>query len=120
MANFRVNTRNDLPRVGEMLGLSREQVVDMQAVSAVLPFKVNDYVLEELIDRDDLPHDPIFQLTFPQSGMLAEGDFNRMRDLVTREQRARVPRVLGQHQSGLAQHAQRAQRHVLEVADGNL
>ena len=29
MANYRVNTRNDLPRVGEMLGLSREQVFDM-------------------------------------------------------------------------------------------
>jgi len=84
MAKYRVNTRNDLPRVGEMLGLSREQVADMQAVSAVLPFKVNDYVLEQLIDRDDLPHDPIFQLTFPQRGMLANGDFNRMRDLVTR------------------------------------
>ena len=41
-------------------------------------------MLEELIDRNDLPHDPIFQLTFPQRGMLAEGDFKRMRDLVTR------------------------------------
>ena len=84
MPKYRVNTRNDLPRVGEMLGLNREQVADMQAVSAVLPFKVNDYVLEQLIDHGDLPHDPIFQLTFPQRGMLGEGDFKRMRDLVTR------------------------------------
>jgi hypothetical protein len=38
-------------------------------------------------------------------------------DPVAIEQHARVARVLGQHELGLAQHAQCAQRHVLEVAD---
>ena len=85
MADYRVNTRNDLPRIGEMLGLSTEQITDMRAVSAVLPFKVNDYVIEHLIDRDDIPRDPIFQLTFPQRGMLEDDDFQRMRDLVATE-----------------------------------
>jgi len=85
MAEYRANTMNDLPRIGKMLGLTGEQVMDMRAVSAVLPFKVNDYVLEQLIDHDDLPHDPIFQLTFPQRGMLAEDDFQRIRGLVVSE-----------------------------------
>ena len=39
-------------------------------------------MVEELIDWSDLPHDPIFQLTFPQPGMLASRDFDRMYDLV--------------------------------------
>ena len=39
------------------------------------------------------------------------------RDAVAVEQHARVPRVLGEHEVRLAQHAQRAQRHVLEVPD---
>jgi hypothetical protein len=38
-------------------------------------------------------------------------------DAVAIEQHARVARVLREHERGLAQHAQRAQRHVLEVAD---
>jgi hypothetical protein len=35
-----------------------------------LPFRTNNYVIEELIDWNNVPADPIFQLTFPQPGML--------------------------------------------------
>ena len=62
--------------------LSREQLIALKAVSAVLPFRVNDYVLGELIDWDDIPNDPIYQLTFPQAGMLGRADFLRLQDLV--------------------------------------
>ena len=85
MKPYKANTRNDLPRIAEVLGLNGEEVKDMQAVSAVLPFKVNNYVLENLIDRGNLPNDPMYQLTVPQRGMLADADFQRMRDLVSRE-----------------------------------
>ncbi|MDP6036110.1 MAG: lysine 2,3-aminomutase, partial [Verrucomicrobiota bacterium] len=83
MAEYRANTRNDLHRIGKMLGLNCDQIIDMQAVSAVLPFRVNDYVVKNLIDRGNLPDDPIFQLTFPQREMLADEDFKSMRDLVS-------------------------------------
>jgi hypothetical protein len=53
----------------------------MKAVAAVLPFRVNTYVLDELIRWEQIPDDPIFQLTFPQRGMLDPGDFSRMMDL---------------------------------------
>lgn len=43
---------------------------DIAVVSAVLPFKVNNYVLDELIDWDSAPDDPIFRLTFPHREML--------------------------------------------------
>ena len=56
----------------------------MRAVSAVLPFRVNDYVIDNLIDSESVPNDPIFQLTFPQRGMLQEADFRHMRDLVVK------------------------------------
>jgi len=81
---FRANTQRDLPRIAEKLRLSKDQLADMRAVSAVLPFRVNDYVIENLIDPDSVPNDPIFQLTFPQRGMLEEEDFRRMRDLVVK------------------------------------
>jgi KamA family protein len=42
----------------------------MWAVSHVLPFRVNSYVVEQLIDWERVPDDPIFQLTFPQPDML--------------------------------------------------
>ena len=84
MTKFKASTRKDLPQIAEKLKLDKEQIIDMQAVSAVLPFRVNDYVVENLIDSSDIPDDPIFQLTFPQRGMLEETDYQRMRDLVVR------------------------------------
>jgi KamA family protein len=52
-------------------------------VAAVLPFRVNDYILSELIRWDDVPEDPLYQLTFPQPEMLAQRDFERMFKLVS-------------------------------------
>jgi L-lysine 2,3-aminomutase len=50
----------------------------MQVVASVLPFRVNEYVINELIDWDNVPDDAIYQLTFPQRGMLSETHFERM------------------------------------------
>jgi KamA family protein len=54
----------------------------MKAVAAVLPFRVNDYIVEELIDWSNIPDDPIFQLTFPQPEMLSHRELNRMFNLI--------------------------------------
>ena len=42
-----------------------------QVVGHVLPFRVNSYVVDELIDWSRVPDDPIFRLTFPQAEMLS-------------------------------------------------
>ena len=54
----------------------------MKAVAAVLPFRVNNYVVEELIDWSNIPDDPMYQLTFPQPDMLRAEDFADMFALV--------------------------------------
>ncbi len=79
---YRALGRNTLERVPGYDRMSREQQVALKAVSAVLPFRVNEYVCRELVDWDDVPNDPIYQLTFPQAGMLEPMDFSKMRDLV--------------------------------------
>ena len=61
----------------------------MRAVAAVLPFRVNDYVLEELIDWSSAPDDPIFRLTFPQREMLAPDDFEAVHGLIRDDAPAR-------------------------------
>lgn len=79
---FRAFTRNHIERIPQLAHLPPERIAAMKAVSAVLPFRVNEYVCEQLIDWADIPDDPIFQLTFPQEGMLDPRDFQRMMDLV--------------------------------------
>ena len=79
---FKVFTRKDIDDIRELQSLSEDERLEMKAVSAVLPFRVNNYVIEELIDWNNIPADPIFQLTFPQPGMLERKDFERMFELV--------------------------------------
>jgi KamA family protein len=43
---------------------------------------VNSYVIDRLIDWNDVPEDPMFQLTFPQRGMLSDEHFSTMADLI--------------------------------------
>ncbi|MCB9846634.1 MAG: lysine 2,3-aminomutase [Phycisphaeraceae bacterium] len=51
-------------------------------VSQVLPFRTNEYVVDELIDWEQVPDDPMFQLTFPQKGMLEDSHYRRVRDAI--------------------------------------
>jgi len=82
---FRAYTRNDLDTMPQLQRLPATQRDAMKAVSAVLPFRTNAYVVNELIDWSAAPDDPMFQLTFPQAGMLEPQDLARMLRLVTEE-----------------------------------
>lgn len=52
----------------EQLGPDQQEAI--RVVGSVLPFRANHYVMDQLIDWDSVPNDPIFQLTFPQRDML--------------------------------------------------
>ena len=54
-------------------------------MGSVLPFRVNNYVIDELIDWDDVPGDPMYTLTFPQKDMLRPHHFDRMAQLLRSE-----------------------------------
>jgi L-lysine 2,3-aminomutase len=55
-----------------------------EVVSVVLPFRSNRYVMDQLIDWDRVPDDPMYQLTFPQRDMLYEDEFNEIDQLLER------------------------------------
>lgn len=75
---FKVYTHKHLNQIPQLKNLTEQQRFEMDVVASVLPFRVNEYVINELIDWSDIPNDPIFQLTFPQRGMLTEAHFERM------------------------------------------
>jgi KamA family protein len=83
--SFRVFTQRDLDRIPALQRLSTDQRLAMKVVSTVLPFRVNQYVIDELIDWNRVPEDPIFQLTFPQPGMLDEVHFRRVANSLRRQ-----------------------------------
>ncbi len=65
---------NQLENIPQFMRLSNDIRNQIKAVSMVFPFRVNNYIVEELIDWDNIPNDPIFQLTFPQPDMLNKKD----------------------------------------------
>lgn len=50
----------------------------MEVVGNVLPFKANNYVVEQLIDWKNIPNDSMYVLTFPQKGMLRPEHYEKM------------------------------------------
>ncbi|RDL36179.1 Uncharacterized protein BP5553_06791 [Venustampulla echinocandica] len=54
------------------------------AAAEVFPMRVNNYVVENLIDWSNVPHDPIFKLVFPQPEMLLPEQLDRVRSSRTR------------------------------------
>lgn len=76
---YKVFTERHIDKIPQVQKyLTPQQIFDIKVVAAVLPFRVNEYVIDELIDWEDIPADPIYQLTFPQSGMLKKGHFSQM------------------------------------------
>jgi KamA family protein len=79
---FEVYTNRELDRIAPLMRLPAERRFEIRVVAEVLPFRVNRYVVEELIDWSAPFADPMFLLTFPQREMLSEEAFSRMADLV--------------------------------------
>ncbi len=71
LRNFRA-----IPQIERLL--SDEEKFDIEVVGNVLPFKVNNYVVDQLIDWDHYQDDPIFTLTFPGREMLCPEHFREM------------------------------------------
>ncbi|MBN1681646.1 MAG: lysine 2,3-aminomutase [Anaerolineae bacterium] len=79
---YRPFTRSNIDQLPQFQALAPELRQHIKAVSAVFPFRTNRYIVDHLIDWHTVPHDPIYQLTFPQRGMLPENDYQTMTRLI--------------------------------------
>ena len=64
--------------IPQIANLSEGAKRDISVVANVLPFKVNNYVLDNLINWDDFENDAMYHLTFPQKGMLSNEHYDEM------------------------------------------
>ena len=82
----------------------------VRVVSQVLPFRTNRYVMRELIDWSRVPDDPIYQLVFPQPGMLLPDEYRSVRDLL----------YAGEDGGALAREVERIRLELNPQPDGQL
>ncbi|MCY4065938.1 MAG: hypothetical protein OXF57_06180, partial [Rhodospirillaceae bacterium] len=102
---FQALTAKNLDTITDYGNVSGDDLFAMRVVSTVLPFRTNRYVIEHLIDWDRIPDDPVYQLVFPQRGMLADEDFRRIADLMIREApKSEIERAVADIRAGLNPH----------------
>ena len=77
--SYTLHNYNDIPQI---TGLAPEIRRAIDVVGRVLPFKSNNYVVNELIDWSNIPEDPIFTLTFPREQMLKKKHFAEISSLL--------------------------------------
>ena len=82
--SYRAIDLSGLTGVPQWAALDEDLRQAVQVVGQVLPFRTNQYVLDNLIDWSRVPDDPIFQLVFPQRSMLEPDDFDSVRTLLER------------------------------------
>lgn len=105
LPRFSVYSERNLDEIPQLAALPEDQRFAMRVVANVLPFRVNRFVIDTLIDWDNIPDDPMFQLTFPQPGMLSRQDFDRMADLLRADAPAPAVRALADElRAGLNPH----------------
>ena len=98
----------DIDTLPQLDKLSSDERFAMKVVANVLPFRANNYVVDELIDWDAVPDDPMFRLVFYHWDMLSPSQFESVadalrRDLPAAELRERVDRIrleMNPHPSG--------------------
>lgn len=116
---FVVYTERQLDKIEPLQKMTAEQRFEMRVVANVLPFRVNQYVIDELIDWSKVPEDPVFQLTFPQRGMLDPADYDRMAEALERgAERSEIQLIANEIREKLNPHPAGQQEMNVPMLDG--
>ncbi|MGQ8338440.1 KamA family radical SAM protein [Sunxiuqinia sp. A32] len=78
--SYTLNNFRQIPQIEQRLNEDQKFVIEV--VGTVLPFKVSNYIIDELIDWDNFEKDPFYILNFPQKGMLSEKHFSEVAELL--------------------------------------
>jgi KamA family protein len=75
-------TLKNYRQIPQLKRLDRSVTADIDVVGRVLPFKTNNYVIDELIDWDNYEKDPLFTINFPRKALLTHDHFDRIAGLI--------------------------------------
>jgi KamA family protein len=78
-------TLSHLRSIPQLASLSAGMIREMEITGRVLPFKTNNYVIDELIDWADVDSDPLFTLNFPRREMLEKRHYSAIEKLVAQQ-----------------------------------
>lgn len=76
---YTIGQLNQIPGIKK---LSAKKRFEMKVVARVLPFRTNNYIVENLIDWSRVPDDPIYRLNFMHHDMLESADFQKVAEVL--------------------------------------
>lgn len=82
MTKILTYTLHNFRAIPQMSSVDETIKKDIEIVGRVLPFKTNNYVIDELIDWNNIETDPIFTLNFPRRDMLSQKHYNTISSLI--------------------------------------
>jgi KamA family protein len=118
-SKFKPYTRTSIQEAPQWQLIPAEIRDAVQVVSKVLPFRVNQYVLDQLIDWDNIPDDPIFRLTFPHQDMLRAAEYGQLHDLLlVKQDEAAVQRMVNEIRLRMNPHPAGQMTHNVPLLNG--
>lgn len=112
---------HSLRKIPQIHQLSDDLIHAIEVVGQVLPFRTNSYVLEHLIDWDNIPDDPMFKLTFPQQDMLSELHFQSLSNAIANNMpQTEIEHIVNQIRFSLNPHPAGQLEHNVPILDGDI
>ncbi len=102
---FKVYTHRQINQISPFRQLPDALQFETRVVANILPFRVNQNVIDELIDLHNPLDDPMFILTFPQRDMVPPSAFEQMATLLNQQgNHADIEQLAKQIRKGLNPH----------------
>ncbi|WBB78732.1 lysine 2,3-aminomutase [Micromonospora sp. WMMD882] len=116
---FRAFGPRQIDDIARRYGLDPALRDGVALLAQVLPFRTNEYVLDELVDWTRPAEDPMFRLVFPQRGMLAAEDERALEELVrSGAGRAEINGLVQRIRAGLNPHPSGQREYNVPVHQG--
>ncbi len=79
---YRAYSIRNYRQIPQIERFNQQDLRNVEVIGRVLPFKTNNYVVNELIDWNNFHDDPLFILNFPQQKMLKTEAFDQMSEVL--------------------------------------
>lgn len=97
--------------------VSSDDIEAIEVVGSILPFKTNNYVVEQLINWHNIPDDPIFTLSFPRREMLFPEQYDKVKTLINKRDYSSLAGYVKELRLGLNPNPS-GQKHNIPEIDG--
>ncbi len=75
---YQAYTSHNFRNIPQLKNWPEKRLREIETTAQVVPFKANNYVVDELIDWENIPDDPIYTLTFPRRELLSANHYKHL------------------------------------------